>query len=329
MSQELSLYLLVAIALAFDFLNGFHDSANVVATLIASRAMSPRAALWMAAAAELAGPFLLGTAVAHTLGNQIAPASSVGLSAILAALLSASLWNILTWWLGIPSSSSHALIGGLVGAVSTQAGWEVIHPDGLIKVGLALVLSPLLGFTAGALLLRLTLWLARDASPAANQFFKLAQIPASLVLALSHGANDAQKTVGMISMGLVALGIQRSFSVPLWVIIASAAAIALGTALGGWRIIRTLGGKFFRLRPVHGFGAQSASALVILGASLLGGPVSTTQVVSTAIMGTGAAQRKSQVRWGVLGEIAVAWLLTIPLNIGLGAGLAYLLGFIW
>jgi PiT family inorganic phosphate transporter len=324
-SAQLSIVLLVGLALAFDFLNGFHDSANVVATLIASRAMTPRAALAIAAACEFIGPFLFGVAVATTIGSQVAAPQAVTIQVLLAALLAASLWNLLTWLLGIPSSSSHALIGGILGAVSLGSGAGAVRLAGLVKVAAALFLSPLLGFLAGALLMRLTLWLARDAAPRANLFFRLGQVPTAVALALSHGANDAQKTMGVITLGLVVLGYQARFQVPAWVILASAGAMALGTALGGWRIIRTLGVRFFRLRPAHSLVSQAASAGVILAASLLGGPVSTTQVVSASILGTGAAQRLSQVRWGVMTDILLAWFLTVPAAAGLGAGLYWLI----
>jgi PiT family inorganic phosphate transporter len=313
------MFILLGLALFFDFLNGFHDSANVVATIISSRAMSPRGALAMAAMAEFAGPFIFGVAVATTIGNEVVHAETINIQVVMAALLSASLWNLLTWLLGLPSSSSHALIGGLVGAVVVSSGLSAIQAAGLIKVVAALFLSPLVGFIVGAIIMYLLIWLTKDATPAANIFFKFGQMPTALALALSHGANDAQKTMGIITMGLVILGFQSHFYVPWWVVLLSASAIALGTALGGWRIIRTLGAKFYRVRPIHSFASQLSSAAVILTSSLLGGPVSTTQVVSSSILGVGAAQRISQVRWNILYEIFLAWFLTIPLTAGLAA----------
>ncbi|GAB4521026.1 MAG: inorganic phosphate transporter [Anaerolineales bacterium] len=321
MSSFILLAVLMVLALSFDFLNGFHDSANVVATMIASRAMTPRAALTIAAVCEFAGPLLFGVAVATTIGNEVAAPETLTVPVVFAALMSASLWNLITWFFGIPSSSSHALIGGILGAVAMGAGWQAVRFSGLTKIGVALFFSPVIGFVIGWLLMRLILFLARDATPKVNLLFRVAQVPTALVLALSHGANDAQKTMGIITMGLVILGYQESFHVPLWVIFASASAMALGTATGGWRIIHTLGGKFYRIRAVHSFSSQLASALVILSASLLGGPVSTTQVVSTSILGVGAAQRRSQVRWGVMADMLTAWLLTIPISAALGAGL--------
>ncbi len=317
------LIIFIATALAFDFLNGFHDSANIVATMIASRAMSPRRALLLSAVAHFAGPFLFGVAVATTIGHEVVHPHANTMTVVLAALLAAIVWNLITWFLGIPSSSSHALVGGLVGATIVGYGVDAIQLRGLIKIFVALLLSPLVSLLIGYVLMKLVLFLARGASPRINRFFKQAQTFTALALALGHGANDAQKTMGIITMGLMGAGVMRQFHVPVWVIAASAGAISLGTATGGWRIIRTLGGKFYKIRPVHGFTTQIASAVVILGAALLGGPVSTTQVVSSAILGVGSAERLSKVRWRVAGQILTAWMLTIPAS-GLLAALAYL-----
>jgi PiT family inorganic phosphate transporter len=313
--------ILVAVALTFDFLNGFHDSSNIVATMISSRAFRPRIALGVTAVAEFSGPFIFGVAVARTIGEDIVAPDSITAEVILAALLSATLWNVCTWFFGIPSSSSHALIGGLVGAVAAGAGLAAVQLSGLEKVLIALFVSPLIGLAAGYLFTKLVFFLARGATPGINRFFKRSQIVTAVALALSHGTNDAQKTMGVITLGLVTTGYLAQFHVPTWVIAASAGAIAMGTALGGWRLIRTLGGKFYKIRPVHGFSAQVTSASVILGASLVGGPVSTTQVVSSAIMGVGSAERLSKVRWGVAGNIVVAWLVTIPATALVAAGL--------
>ncbi|MEA3351796.1 MAG: inorganic phosphate transporter [Chloroflexota bacterium] len=323
MNSVVVIVILVALALVFDFLNGFHDSANVVATMISSRAMTPKAALFIAATANLIGPFLFGVAVAETVGKDVVIPTSITVAVVLAALVSASLWNLVTWFFGIPSSSSHALIGGIIGAVLIESGYQAIRLEGIWIVGSALFLSPIIGFVIGALVMRFTLWSVKNATPKANTFFKVAQIPTAIALALSHGTNDAQKTMGIITMGLVVLGFQDEFSVPWWVIISSATAIGLGTALGGWRIIHTLGGKFYRIRPIHSFTSQLTSAAVIMVASLTGGPVSTTHVVSTAILGVGAAQRRSQVRWGVMTDILLAWVLTVPMTAGIAA-LVYL-----
>jgi PiT family inorganic phosphate transporter len=303
---------LVAISLIFDFLNGLHDSSNIVATMISSRAFSPRAALSMTAAAEFSGPFLFGVAVAKTIGHDIVAAETITIEVIFAAVLSAILWNLFTWFFGIPSSSSHALIGGLIGAVGMGAGLRAIHLSGLGKILTALFISPFLGLIVGYLFTKLVFFLAQGASPRINWFLKRSQILTALALALSHGTNDAQKTMGIITLALVTTGYLAQFQVPTWVIALSAGAISLGTVCGGWRLIKTLGGRFYKIRPVHGFSTQVTSATVILGAALLGGPVSTTQVVSSAIMGVGSAERLSKVRWGVAGNIATAWLLTIP-----------------
>lgn len=320
-----SLLLLIGLAVAFDFLNGVHDSSNIVATMISSRAIQPRTALIMTAIAEFSGPFIFGVAVANTIGHEIVDSRFLNIEVIIAALISAIVWNILTWLLGIPSSSSHALIGGIIGAVVIGAGFEVIQIAGVIKVLIALFVSPVIGFIAGYIVANLVYGLSWKATPKVNGVFKKLQIITSLGLAVSHGTNDAQKTMGVITLGLLISRQIDTFAVPVWVILLSAAAIAVGTSVGGWRLIRTLGSKFYRIRPVHGFSSQAASAAVILSASLFGGPVSTTQVVSTAIMGVGSAERLSKVRWGVAGEILSAWLITIPTTALLAAGIYWLI----
>ena len=305
---------LIGAAVLFDFLNGFHDSSNVVATIISSRAMSPRMALALSAVAHFCAPFLFGVAVATTIGHDVVDPTTITVSVILIVLSSAIIWNLVTWFFGIPSSSSHALIGGIVGAVGADSGLSTIKMAGLEKVLIALFLSPILGLLIGYLFMKLVLFLARGASPKINWLFKRLQIVTSLALALSHGTNDAQKTMGIITMGLVTTGYLSQFIVPRWVILISAVALSLGTAFGGWRIIRTLGGRIYRIRPIHGFTSQATSAFVILGAALLGGPVSTTQIVGSAIMGVGSAERLSKVRWGVAGNIFTAWVVTIPVT---------------
>jgi PiT family inorganic phosphate transporter len=314
----------IILALGFDFLNGIHDSSNVVATMIFSRALPPKAALWMAAIAEFLGPFIFGVAVAETIGGVVEP-DTITLQVLIAALCSAIFWNLLTWRLGFPSSSSHALVGGLIGAVIIGAGWQAINLEELKKIIIALFTSPFLGFMVGWLILKIIFFLCQNASPKINGFFKTGQIFTGLSLALSHGANDAQKTMGIITLALVTGGYLSSFVVPQWVIALCAFMIALGTLLGGKRLIRTLGGKFFKIRPVDGFASQFASATVILGASLVGGPVSTTQVVSSSIMGVGAAHRIGKVRWGVAQEIASAWIFTIPSTAVIAAGIYWVI----
>jgi len=321
--------IVISLALFFDFSNGFHDAANVVATMITTRALSPRKALILASICEFIGPFLFGTAVAHMIGKNIIDLSTfnpgtldLSMLLIIAALIGAILWNLLTWYFGLPSSSSHALIGGMVGAVLVAYGPDKILWGGLLYVIASLVLSPLLGLLVGWLFLKMTFRLSQDATPKINYFFNRMQIPSSIALALSHGANDAQKSMGLISISLVILGFSPSFYVPWWVVASCAAAIALGTASGGWKIIKTMGSKIYRLRSVLAFCAQTSSATVILGAALVGGPVSTTHVVSSSIMGVGAGQRISAVRWGVAKNIILAWFITIPAS-AVMAGLTF------
>ena len=307
-----TLIIFIALALVFDFLNGLNDSANIVATIIASRAMNPRVALYATAAAEFVGPFLFGVAVANTIGKGIVVPELVTMPIVFSALISAIIWSIFATIFGVPSSSSHALIGGILGAVIFGIGPQHIIMSGLLKILIVLFASPIIGLVVGYLTTKLIYFLARNASMKINWFFKKIQIITGISLALSYGANDAQKTMGIITLGLVSSGFLSEFEVPLWVIAASAGTISLGTAFGGWRVIRTLGGKFYKIRPVNGFCTQLSSAAVILGAALFGGPVSTTHVVSSTILGVGSAERVNKVRWGVAGNIAIAWLLTIP-----------------
>jgi PiT family inorganic phosphate transporter len=288
-------------------------------------------ALGMAAFGEFVGPFLFGTAVAQTIGKDIIDISTfdtkfldLSISLIIAALIGAIAWNLITWFWGLPSSSSHALVGGMVGSVLMAYGPEKILWKGLLYVVSVLILSPILGFIFGTLSFKLTLHLSKNARPTAKYFFNRMQILSSIALSLSHGANDAQKPMGIIMMSLVILGISPTFHIPFWVIASCATAIALGTASGGWRIIKTIGLRIYRLRSVHAFCAQSSSAAVILGAALVGGPVSTTHVVSSSIMGVGASQRISAVRWGVAKNIVVAWFITIPASAFM-AGLSFFL----
>jgi PiT family inorganic phosphate transporter len=323
--MTIMVFIIIILCLVFDFLNGIHDSSNIVATMIASRAFSPRAALGTTAVANFLGPFIFGVAVAETIGNEVVNAEAINLLVIMTALISAIVWNLVTWYLGLPSSSSHALIGGLIGAVLVGAGWEAIIPSGLIKVLLTLLTSPIIGFIFGYIFLKFIFLLSWNATPKVNTVFKRSQIFTSISLALSHGTNDAQKTMGIITLTLVTAGVLKSFVVPEWVVFACAFMIALGTAVGGWKLIRTLGGRIFRIKPIDGFASQLSSTVVILGASLIGGPVSTTQVVSSSIMGVGAAERMNKVRWGVGKDIATAWVFTIPSTALLAAGLYWIL----
>ena len=302
-----------------------------MATIITTGALSPRKALVMAAICEFIGPFLFGTAVAETIGKNIIDISTfdtkvieLSVSLIVAALIGAIAWNLITWFWGFPSSSSHALVGGMVGAVLVAYGPEKIIWKGLLYVVAVLIFSPIVGLIFGNLFFKATLHLSQNATPKIKYFFNRMQIPSSIALSLSHGANDAQKSMGLISLSLVILGISPTFHIPFWVVASCASAIALGTASGGWRIIKTVGSKIYRLRSVHAFCAQTSSAAVILGAALMGGPVSTTHVVSSSIMGVGAGQRISAVRWGVAKNIIVAWFITIPAS-AVMAGLSFFL----
>ena len=319
------LYAVIGLALIFDFLNGVHDSSNSVATMIASRAFRPGTALGLTAVANFLGPFLFGVAVATTIGDEVAQSSALSLEVIVACLVGAIVWNVLTWILGIPSSSSHALIGGMIGAVLAGAGYGAIKFQGLEKVVIALIASPLLGFFAGFLLTRLIYFLVQNASMEINTFFKRGQLVTALAMAFSHGTNDAQKTMGIITLSLLIGGQIDQFQVPMWVVTLSAAAIALGTALGGWKLIRTLGGRFYKIRPIHSFSTQMTSGFVILGASFLGLPVSTSQVVSSAIIGVGASESLGKVRWSVAEEIVTAWFITIPASALVSAGVYWVI----
>ena len=323
MSQEL--IIVIALALIFDFLNGMRDASNIVATMISSRAFSPRTALGIAAVAEFLGPFLFGVVVAKTIGEDIVQSNALTLDVIVAALVGAIAWNLVTWYFGIPGSSSHALIGGMVGAVIVGAGMDAIKFGGLNRILIALFTSPIIGFIVGFMMLRMIYFLAQGASPRINSFFKRSQLITAVAMAFSHGTNDAQKTMGIIALSLVIGGVLPSFQVPMWVVAVSAGAIAVGTSLGGWRLIRTLGGKFYKIRPVHSFSTQLTSALVIFTASFAGVPVSTSQIVSSAIIGVGSSERMSKVRWSVAEDIITAWLITIPASGLLSAGVYWLI----
>ncbi|NMB86904.1 MAG: inorganic phosphate transporter [Chloroflexi bacterium] len=300
-----------------------------MATVISSQALPPRLALGLTALAEMSGPFVLGVAVARTFGQGLLDTAHVSVLMIAAALVSAVVWNIITWFFGIPSSSSHALVGGLIGSVWAGAGLAYVQPAGILKVILALFLSPLLGLLVGFLLTRLIFYLARNANNRINVFFKNAQILTALSLGISHGANDSPKAMGIITLGLLLDGGLQDFTIPVWVMLACAGAMALGTSIGGWRLIKRLGLRFYKIRPIHGFGTQVSAALVVFGASLLGGPVSTTQVVSSAIMGVGAGERIKKVRWMESYDILIAWGLTIPASMLLSAGCYWLLQLVF
>jgi inorganic phosphate transporter, PiT family len=314
----------VVVALAFDYTNGFHDAANSIATSVSTRALTPRAALLMAAAFNLLGA-LLGHGVAETIGSGIitAPSGSDGLLVVLAALIGAITWNLITWALGLPSSSSHALIGGLAGAglaTSATVHWSVI----LEKVVLPMVISPLVGFTLAYLGMVAVMWTFRSARPGPlTRRFRTAQIGSAAAMALGHGLQDAQKTMGVITLALVVGGYHTGPGIPLWVTLSAATAISLGTASGGWRVIRTLGRRIIELDPPRGFVAESVAASVLYTtAFVFHAPISTTHTITSAIMGAGATRRRSAVRWGVAGDIATAWVLTLPMSALVAAGFA-------
>jgi len=311
----LLLILVVVVALIFDFTNGAHDCANAIATAVSTKALSPRTAVMMAAVLNFIGA-LLGEEVAHTLGSGIVHPDVVAGSHILvlAALVGAIAWNLITWYYGIPSSSSHALIGGLIGAAVAHAGVTTLNGMSIVKkVLIPLVCSPLAGFAVGFLLMSLiTVFFRCSNRTKVNRVFRKLQIVSSAFLATSHGLNDAQKTMGIITLALLIFGQIDSVHVPLWVKLVCALAMAAGTAMGGWKIIKTMGHRIFKLEPAHGFVAESSSALVITSASLFGAPISTTHTISSCIFGVGSTKRLSAVRWGVAGNLVIAWILTLP-----------------
>jgi PiT family inorganic phosphate transporter len=309
------LVVVVLVALGFDFTNGFHDTANAVATSVSTRALSPRLAVLVAAIANLAGAFVT-TAVAKTVGKGIIDTGLATEKTVLAALIGAIAWNLLTWWLGLPSSSSHALIGGLIGAALVQSGSKGVEwHDIAHKVAIPAVLAPLIAFTSAFLLLLLIYWVFKWMTPGlANRSFRLGQLVTGTWVAFTHGANDAQKTMGVIALALFAHGSIDEFYIPTWVKIAAGLAIAAGTYAGGWRIMRTLGQRVIQMEPASGFSAQATAGATIYLATHYGYPLSTTHVISGAVMGAGATKRLSAVRWGVAGNILVAWILTIPMS---------------
>lgn len=306
------LALVIVAALAFDFINGFHDTANAIATCISTRALSIRSAIFMAAGLNFVGA-LVSTHVAATIGKGIVDPSQVTQVVVLSALLGAIFWDLLTWRYGIPASSSHAIIGGLIGAVIADRGTGVLKWDGLTKILAAIVVSPLAGTVAAFLLMVAIFWLFRGYHPSPlNRGFRKLQILSAAFMAFSHGSNDAQKSMGVITLALASYGAIQTFHIPLWVILSCAASMAAGTAMGGWRIIKTVGTDFVKLSPVHGFCAETSSAGVILTASAMGIPISTTHVITSAILGVGLSQGHRRVNWTVGVRIVWAWVLTIP-----------------
>ncbi len=321
MHSDVVLWIVVATAIAFDFTNGFHDTANAIATSVSTRALSPRFAVAMAAGLNFVGAFL-SLAVAATIAKGIVDAAAITLLTVFAGLVGAIAWNLATWWFGLPSSSSHALIGGMVGATLASQGSSAVLWKGLVeKVAVPALVAPVLALVAaGAAILVAYRIIGRQSPGVVSRGFRLGQLASSALFSLSHGTNDAQKTMGIIFLALVANGnMNADQDIPTWVIVSSASAIALGTYFGGWRIVRTMGSKIIKMDPAQGFAAQGAGAAVILSASHVGFPLSTTHVMCGAIMGAGAAKRLSAVRWGVAGNIVLAWVLTLPCSAAVGA----------
>ncbi len=316
------LALLITLALIYAFLNGYRDSSSILAGVIASRAMHPRLALYLSALAEFAAPLLFGVAVARAVATGLIDPQAITLKTIVVAMAAALVWTLLAWWRGIPSSSSHALIGGMLGAAILIDGPQAVLTSGLQIVVLPLFVAPPVGMLVGFLVMHLFLAAFRYARPQVNNLFRRLQIFTMIGLALSHSSNDAQKSMGVIALGLVLAGRMESFRVPLGVVLACAAAIALGASQGDWRLIRTLGGRIYRIRPLNALASQTASAGVIMAAALTGAPVSTSQVISMALMGSGAAEQVNKVRWQVGAEMLLTWALTIPATIALAALIA-------
>ena len=318
---------LVLVALAFDFMNGFHDAANSIATVVSTRVLTPYQAVVLAAVFNFVALFVFQLKVATTVGQGIADQGSIDHYVVFGALIGAISWNLITWWYGIPSSSSHALIGGIVGAAVAKAGTSVLIPSGIVKVVVFIFVSPFLGFVLAALLMLVVSWLFARATPSrVDRWFRRMQLVSASLYSLGHGGNDAQKTAGIIWMLLIAAGyLGAKDPIPMWVVVACYITIALGTLFGGWRIVKTMGQRITKLKPVGGFCAETGGAVTLFAATALGIPVSTTHTITGAIVGVGSAQNVSAVRWGIAGNILWAWFLTIPCSAFI-AGAAWYLG---
>ena len=319
--MELALVIIVVVtALAFDYINGFHDAANSIATVVSTRVLSPGQAVVWAAFFNFAAAAIFGTAVAKTVGSGMIDIKVVTSSVILAGLLGAIVWDLITWYYGLPTSSSHALIGAYAGAAIAKAGQAALIPSGWTKTLIFIVLAPLIGFALGFVFMVLIFWLMRPFAPSrVDRYFRKLQLVSAALYSLGHGANDAQKTMGIIAGALFAAGYIHEFTIPFWVEMAAYSAISLGTLSGGWRIIHTMGSKITRLQPVGGFAAETAGAVSLFTATALGVPVSTTHTITGAIIGVGSIRRLSAVRWGVAGQIVWAWVLTIPMSAAIAA----------
>ncbi|MBB3131383.1 PiT family inorganic phosphate transporter [Paenibacillus rhizosphaerae] len=317
--METSLFVLtivIILALAFDFINGFHDTANAIATSVSTRALKPRTAILLAAVMNFVGAIMF-TGVAKKIGGSVTDPSTLdnGLEVVIATLLAAIIWNLVTWWLGIPSSSSHALIGALAGAVYVGAGASHIKWSGFTEIVEGLLLSPLIAFVIGYIVMTILKWIFAKRSPhTVNKGFRFMQIITAALQSFTHGTNDAQKAMGIITLALVTSGRLETLEVPLWVKIAAATSMALGTSIGGWKIIKTMGTKIFKIEPINGFAADFSSASVIFTATLLHLPVSTTHAITSAILGVGSAKRFSEVKWSLAGRIVITWFITIPIS---------------
>lgn len=312
----LVLGIVVFLALAFDFINGFHDTANAIATSVSTRALKPRTAIIMAASMNFIGAMMF-TGVAKTIGGSVADPTTLdnGIEVVIATLIAAIIWNLVTWWFGIPSSSSHALIGALAGAVYVGAGSDKLNYSGFTDIVLALVLSPIIAFVVGYLIMQLLKVIFAKRSPHnVNKGFRTMQIFTAALQSFTHGTNDAQKAMGIITFALVTSGQLSEMEVPLWVKISAATAMALGTSVGGWKIIKTMGTKIFKIEPINGFAADFTGATVIFSATLLHLPISTTHAITSAILGVGSAKRFSAVKWSLAGRIVVTWFITIPIT---------------
>jgi PiT family inorganic phosphate transporter len=321
MSLSLEVMFIIGMALVFDFINGFHDAANSIATVVSTRVLPPRIAVIWAAIFNFVAFKFFGVHVAKTVAKGVVDPAVITSEIILAAVVAAVLWNLFTWWLGLPSSSSHALIGGFVGAAVVAAGWKSVIASGVIKILQFIVLSPLIGFAIGFLNMWIVMWVFRRSTPHfVDRLFRRLQLVSAAAFSLGHGGNDAQKTVGIITALLFATGqAHGEFHVPIWVVLASFGSMGLGTMLGGWRIVRTMGMRLTKLQPVHGFCAETAGALTLFAVTATGIPVSTTHTITGAIAGVGATRRLSAVRWGVAGRIVWAWVLTVPMSALLAA----------
>lgn len=321
-------WLVVFLAIAFDYINGFHDTANAIATSVSTRAIEPKKAIMMTAALNFFGA-MVSTGVAKTIGGDIVMSPSLINSGIIsAALIGAIVWNLLTWYWGIPSSSSHALIGGIIGAVGWSVGFDALNESGILKIFFSLILSPLVAMVGGYIIMKLLLLLFGRFSPIVlNDRFRSMQIVSAVMMAFSHGSNDAQKAMGIITLTLLSGGYIDTLDVPLWVKLCCATAMACGTAVGGWKIISTMGTKIFKLETINGFAADLNSAITIFTATFLHLPVSTTHVVSGSLLGVGASKRIKAVNWGVARSMVMAWFVTIPLS-GIVAAIAYEVGHI-